>query len=46
MEAILAEPLRQRLRSAALASAAGHTWAQSARIAAGIYRDFVTSRRR
>jgi glycosyltransferase-like protein len=45
MEAILDQPLRQRLRSAALATAARHTWEQSARIAAGIYRDFVTSRR-
>lgn len=45
MEAILDEGVQRRLRAAAIETAAGYTWDRSARIAAGVYRDFLSSRR-
>ncbi|WP_438017303.1 MSMEG_0565 family glycosyltransferase [Sorangium sp. So ce315] len=45
MEAILDEGVRRRLRAAALETAARYTWERSARIAAGVYREFLGSRR-
>jgi glycosyltransferase-like protein len=45
MEVILDEGVRRRLRAAAARTAAGYAWDRSARIAAGVYRDFLSSRR-
>ncbi|WP_437647016.1 MSMEG_0565 family glycosyltransferase [Sorangium sp. So ce362] len=45
MEAILEEGVRRRLRAAAIEAAARYTWERSARIAAGVYREFLGSRR-
>ncbi|WP_437506443.1 MSMEG_0565 family glycosyltransferase [Sorangium sp. So ce1099] len=45
MEAILEEGLRRRLRAAGIETAARYTWERSARIAAGVYREFLGSRR-
>ncbi|WP_437529878.1 MSMEG_0565 family glycosyltransferase [Sorangium sp. So ce726] len=45
MEAILDEGVRRRLRAAGLETAARYTWDRSARIAAGVYREFLGSRR-
>jgi glycosyltransferase-like protein len=47
MEAIVVEEgdLRRRLRAAALATAADYTWERSARVAAGVYRAFLESKR-
>lgn len=44
MEAILEEGVRRRLRAAAIEAAARYTWERSARIAAGVYREFLGSR--
>ncbi|WP_437675968.1 MSMEG_0565 family glycosyltransferase [Sorangium sp. So ce131] len=46
MERILEDGVRRRLRAAALEAAAGYTWDRSARIAAGLYREFLGTRRR
>ncbi|WP_437287926.1 MSMEG_0565 family glycosyltransferase [Sorangium sp. So ce406] len=45
MEAILDGGVRRRLRAAALETAARYTWERSARIAAGVYREFLGNRR-
>ncbi|AUX38302.1 MULTISPECIES: MSMEG_0565 family glycosyltransferase [Sorangium] len=44
MEAILEGGVRRRLRAAAIEAAARYTWERSARIAAGVYREFLGSR--
>ncbi|WP_437296760.1 MSMEG_0565 family glycosyltransferase [Sorangium sp. So ce426] len=44
MEAILDEGVRRRLRAAGIETAARYTWDRSARIAAGVYREFLGSR--
>ncbi|WP_433932229.1 MSMEG_0565 family glycosyltransferase [Sorangium cellulosum] len=45
MEDILDGGVRRRLRAAALETAARYTWERSARIAAGVYREFLGNRR-
>ncbi len=45
MEAILDGGVQLRLRAAATETAACYTWDRSARIAAGVYREFLMSRR-
>ncbi|AUX48915.1 glycosyl transferase family 1 [Sorangium cellulosum] len=45
MERILEGGVKRRLCAAAMEAAAGYTWDRSARIAAGLYREFLGTRR-